>query len=121
MGMGSEHSVVDEVVIVLTNLPSRESATKLAFALVESRQVACVNIVADIESIYRWQGKVEQTAEVQVAIKTLASAYRHVEATIRERHPYELPEIIAVPVVAGLDKYLQWVATESRLPSRVEG
>jgi periplasmic divalent cation tolerance protein len=118
--MGSEPSSVDKTVIVFTNLPNRESATKLAYALVESRHVACVNVVADIESVYRWQGKVEQTTEVQVAIKTLASAYRHVEAIILAHHPYELPEIIAVPVVAGLDKFLQWVASESCLPSRVD-
>jgi periplasmic divalent cation tolerance protein len=118
--MGSEPSAVDEVVIVFTNLPNRESATKLALALVECRQVACVNLLANIESIYRWQGKIEQVTEVQVVIKTLASAYRQVEATILEHHPYELPEIIAVPLVAGLKKYLQWVADESRPPSRMD-
>lgn len=107
------NTTANDIVIVVTNMPDRASATKLARALVESRLAACVNLLADIESVYRWQGKIEQAKEVPVVIKTTASAYQRVQAAILKDHPYQLPEIVAVPVVAGLEKYLQWVAGES--------
>lgn len=98
---------------MLTNLPDRDSAIRLAQALVESRLAACVNVLAECASIYRWQGKVETATEVPVLIKTRASLYSRVEAAIRAHHPYELPEIVSVPVVAGLAGYLGWVANET--------
>lgn len=104
---------MDEVVIVLTNLPDRAAALRLATALVEQRLAACVNVLGECASVYRWKGAVENAAEVPVMIKTRAGRYAEVEAAIRRLHPYELPEIIAVPVVRGFDQYLQWVAGES--------
>src|SRR5689334_20048332 len=107
--------VMDEVIIVLTNLPDREAARKLAHELVARRLAACVNVLAECTSVYRWKGKIENASEVPVLIKTRADRYGEVEAAIRELHPYELPEVVAVPVVRGLGEYLDWVAGESRV------
>lgn len=101
------------VIVVLTNLPDRESALKLADTLIEQRLAACVNVHSGCTSVYRWQGKLEQASEVPVVIKTTAAAYARLEAAIRAFHPHELPEIISVPVVAGLAPYLDWIATET--------
>jgi periplasmic divalent cation tolerance protein len=106
---------MDEIVIVLTNLPDRAAAVKLAQELVARRLAACVNVLAECTSVYRWKGGIENTAEVPVLIKTRAERYAEVEATIRSLHPYELPEIIAVPVRHGFDEYLQWVADETAI------
>jgi periplasmic divalent cation tolerance protein len=100
--------------LVLTNLPDREAACKLAEGLVDARLAACVNVLAECDSIYRWKGAVETAAEVPVLIKTRAALYSDVEAFICAHHPYELPEVIALPVHAGLAPYLAWVATETR-------
>jgi periplasmic divalent cation tolerance protein len=101
------------VVIVLTNLPDRAAATRLAALLVENRHAACVNILADCQSIYRWEGKVETATEVPMLIKTTRSAYPRLEEVIRANHPYRLPEIVSVPAGNGLPAYLDWVAAES--------
>ncbi|HEV8644166.1 MAG TPA: divalent-cation tolerance protein CutA [Burkholderiales bacterium] len=102
-----------EVIVVLTNLPDLAAAKKLAQLLVEQRLAACVNVLAQCSSVYRWHGRIETATEVPVLIKTVASRYPRVEAAIRANHPYELPEIVSVPVVAGLGEYLGWVAAES--------
>lgn len=104
----------EEILLVFTNLPERESAVRVAQALIESRAAACVNILGECNSLYRWQGKIASASEVPLLIKTTRAAYAHVEATIRAHHPYELPEIIAVSVNAGLPGYLQWVAQETQ-------
>ena len=106
---------MDEIVIILTNLPDRASALKLAGELVEQRLAACVNVLAECSSVYRWEGRIKSATEVPVLIKTRAQRYDEVEAEIRRLHPYELPEIVAVPVVRGLDEYLEWVAGETTI------
>lgn len=103
-----------QVLLVLTNLPDRASAQRLAEILVENHAAACVNVLAECHSVYRWQGKIEAASEVPVLIKTTQAAYSRLEATIRTHHPYELPEIIALPVNAGLPAYLQWVVQETQ-------
>ena len=104
---------MDEVVIIFTNLPDREAAVALAQALVAKRLAACVNVLSECTSVYRWKGAVENAREVPVLVKTRAACYAEVEAAIRSLHPYELPEIIAVPVVRGFDGYLRWIADET--------
>jgi periplasmic divalent cation tolerance protein len=99
-----------EAIVILTNLPDQASAERLARRLVETKIAACVNILAPCVSIYRWQGAVETTQEVPVLIKTLRAHYHKLEQAVRECHPYTLPEIIALPVVAGLPDYLAWIA-----------
>lgn len=96
--------------VVFCTFPDPEKARQIGAALVERQVAACVNLLAGVESIYRWQGKMEETQEVLAVIKT--SRYAALEAAIRELHPYEVPEILAVPVEAGLPAYLSWV-TES--------
>ena len=105
-----------QVLLVLTNLPDLASAKRVADALIESRAAACVNIMAECSSVYRWQGIIETAGETPLLIKTTRDAYPRLEATIRAHHPYELPEIIAVPVDVGFPGYLQWVAQETQLP-----
>lgn len=102
-----------EPILVITNLPDREAALKLAHELIEGRLAACVNVLAACTSVYRWQGKTETADEVPVFIKTLKQHYRRVEEAIRRSHPYELPEIIAVAIGDGLPAYLQWVAAQT--------
>ena len=104
---------MDDAVIVFTNLPDREAALKLANALVANKLAACVNVLSGCTSVYRWKGAIENAQEVPVLIKTRAARYAEIEAAIRALHPYELPEIIAVPVVRGSDDYLRWVADET--------
>jgi periplasmic divalent cation tolerance protein len=100
--------------LVLSNLPDRAAALALADELVERRLAACVNVLAECASVYRWQGRIETAAEVPVLIKTSAERYPALEQAIRELHPYELPEIVAVPIRGGLPGYLQWIADETR-------
>lgn len=99
--------------LVFTNLPERAAAEKLADALIARRLAACVNILAPCRSVYRWQGAVQHEEEHPVLIKTTRAAYAELEAQIRAHHPYELPEIIAVPIERGLPAYLDWVAAET--------
>ncbi|TAN74721.1 MAG: divalent-cation tolerance protein CutA [Gallionella sp.] len=100
---------MNEILLVITNLPDAPSAEKLARQLVEARAAACVNQLAPCTSTYRWQGNIETATEVPLLIKTTPDAYPRLEKLIRAAHPYELPEIIAVPVTAGLPAYLDWV------------
>lgn len=106
---------MDDVIVVITNLPDRAEALKLAHALVERRLAACVNVLGECVSVYRWKGAIENAGEVPVLIKTRAGRYEELEAAIRENHPYELPEIVAVPATRGLEEYLQWVADETTI------
>jgi periplasmic divalent cation tolerance protein len=99
--------------LVVTNLPDRETAERLADALIAKRLAACVNILAPCRSIYRWKGEVQHDEEHPVLIKTTRERYPELEAEVRVQHPYELPEIIAVPIERGLPGYLAWVAEES--------
>jgi len=100
-------------VLVITNLPDRESAIELAENLISARAAACVNVLAPCQSIYHWQGKTESTEETPVLIKTTEECYAEVERMICELHPYELPEIICVPISDGLQEYLQWIDNET--------
>ena len=101
-------------ILVLTQWPERESALALARALVEARLAACVSVGATVDSLYHWRGEIEMALEVPVVIKTCAESYVAVEAAIRARHPYELPEIVAVPITHGLSSYLAWIDAETR-------
>ncbi len=102
-----------EALLVFTNLPDADAARTLAARLVELRLAACVNMLAPCRSTYRWQGKIEEAEEVPLLIKTSAARYAALEAAIRAAHPYELPEIVAVPATRGLPEYLAWVAAET--------
>lgn len=102
-----------EALLLFTNLPDAASARRLADHLIAERLAACVSILAPCTSVYRWQGAVDEAAEVPLLVKTTTERYAAAEAAIRAAHPYELPEIIAVPVTHGLPGYLAWVAVET--------
>lgn len=106
------------VIVVLTNLPDREAALRLADALVERRLAACVNVLAPCASVYRWEGAIERASEIPVLIKSTTSAWPALQAAIRELHPYDVPEIVSLPVAAGLEAYLGWVAKATVAPER---
>jgi|SRR5690242_6855758 periplasmic divalent cation tolerance protein len=103
-----------ETLLVLTNVPERAVAERLAGMLVEKRLAACVNILAPCRSVYRWKGAVQHDEEHPMLIKTTRERYAALEQALRAGHPYELPEIIALPVAHGLAAYLEWVAAETR-------
>ncbi|MBK7662917.1 MAG: divalent-cation tolerance protein CutA [Sterolibacteriaceae bacterium] len=105
-------SFAEETLLVLSNLPDRDAADALARALIERRLAACVNILSPCRSVYRWRGAVEQADEVPLLIKTTRARYAELEAAMRALHPYEVPEIIALPLTGGLPAYLDWVAAE---------
>ena len=100
--------------LVLTNLPDRGAAERLADLVVEKNLAACVNILAPCRSVYRWKGAVQHDEEHPVLIKTTQERYGALETALRQGHPYELPEIIAVPIERGLPAYLDWVAAETK-------
>ena len=101
------------ILLVITNLPDLDAAEALARTLVEQGVAACVNVLAPCRSVYRWQDAVETAVEIPLLIKTSADRYADLEAAIRAGHPYELPEIIAVPIERGLPEYLTWVGAET--------
>lgn len=105
---------MSDVLLVLTTLPDAETARSLAARLIDDQLAACVNMLAPCTSVYAWQGKVEEATEYPLLIKTAAARYEALEHCIRTLHPYELPEIIAVPVERGLPDYLAWVKTQTR-------
>ncbi len=100
--------------LVLTNLPDRAAAERIADELIGRRLAACVNILAPCRSVYRWKGAVQHDEEHPMLIKTAAERYPALEQALRAAHPYELPEIIAVPIERGLPEYLAWVAGEAK-------
>ncbi len=107
----------DECVLVLSTCPDAAIAERIARALVERRAAACVNIMPPALSVYAWQGAVQTATEQLLVIKTRRAAAGAVERLVRELHPYELPEIIAVPVVSGLSGYLRWIADSVDVPA----
>jgi len=108
--MLSQHVI--EALVVLCTCPDADTAKRLATGMVEADLAACVNIQAGIRSIYRWQGKVEDEAESLMIIKTTLSHYAELETWLREHHPYDVPEILALPVVTGSEPYLAWLTAE---------
>jgi len=98
----------EEYFLITTTVNKRSCAQKLAQMLVDSRLAACVQM-APISSTYRWRGEVANEEEILIMIKTSAKLYQAVEKAIRENHPYEVPEIICIPIVNGFQPYLEWV------------
>jgi periplasmic divalent cation tolerance protein len=103
----------DAAILVLTSLPDHEVAQALARSLVTGRLAACVNVGAPVESMYHWRGEIETAREVPVVIKTRQALYPAVEAAVLAVHPYELPEVIAVPIIHGLAGYVDWIRAET--------
>ena len=100
--------------IVLNTCPDEESAREIANFLVERQLAACVNIIPAIESVYRWQDKVEFATEYLLVIKTQDDCYTELESAIQTLHPYELPEVVTVPIESGLPAYLDWINNNTK-------
>jgi periplasmic divalent cation tolerance protein len=98
-----------EYCLVFCTCPDAETAARLAEGLVSGHRAACVNILPGLKSVYPWEGRIETAEEHLLLIKTATSGFERVEAFLKEQHPYELPEIIAVPMARGSTDYLEWV------------
>jgi periplasmic divalent cation tolerance protein len=105
---------MEQILLILTNVPDETTAHFLARRLVECRLAACVNLLPAVRSIYQWQGSIEETTEIPILIKTVQTRYAELEAEIKANHPYEVPEIIALPITAGLPGYFDWVVSETK-------
>jgi periplasmic divalent cation tolerance protein len=105
-----------DALVVLTTLEKQEDGERLAALLVECELAACVQILPPMVSIYRWRGAVERANEVLLLIKTTRDAYPQLETTIKENHPYQTPEIVALSVEAGSHDYLSWVVASVKTP-----
>jgi periplasmic divalent cation tolerance protein len=103
-----------KAILVMTTLPNREGAVRMAQDLIDAGLAACVNVLAPCTSIYHWQGKTESAEEFPLLIKTSSTRYAELEQKIRQQHPYELPEIISVPIKNALPEYLHWIETETQ-------
>ena len=103
----------DTYLVVLVTVPSREVGREVANKLVDKRLAACVNLVPGVVSIYRWQGKLEEDDELLLVIKTRASHFKRLAAEIKKMHPYDLPEVIGLPIVQGSQEYLTWLGGET--------
>ncbi len=100
-----------DAILVLTTCPDEATAARIAADLVEAGLAGCVNRVPGVRSTYRWEGRLQDEPEVLLIIKTLATRYQTLEMRLKSLHPYQVPEIIAVPVVSGSSDYLSWLRT----------
>lgn len=105
---------MQQTLLILTSVPDEPAAMAIARSVVEQRLAVCANLLPRVRSVYQWQGAVEETSEVTLLIKTTQARYAELEAAIAAAHPYDVPEIIALPIVAGLPKYLDWVVSETK-------
>ncbi len=102
-----------EFIVVLITAPDGEEAVKIAKAVVESRLAACVNILNNIRSVYRWQGKIEDDNEVLLIVKTRRALFESLVESVKGLHSYDVPEIIALPLIEGSGDYLKWLKEET--------
>jgi periplasmic divalent cation tolerance protein len=101
-------------IIVLITAPSKETGRQIAHLLLERRLAACVNILSPIDSLYIWEGKIQEDEEVLLVVKTRSELLQDgLIPAVKTAHPYELPEIIALPIIAGLESYLEWIKQET--------
>ena len=104
---------IESLVVVYCSCPNEKTALALADRLVEIQAAACVNVINGVQSVYRWQGEINRDHEVLLMIKSTMQSLTHIKKLIVENHPYELPEIIAVPIIGGSDDYLSWIRQNS--------
>ena len=105
---------MEDILIVFITVPSQEEGERIGANLVESRLAACVNVIPQVSSIFRWQGKIEKENELLLVIKTTRDRMDELTSKIKELHSYDVPEILAVPVFAGSKDYIDWVQQETR-------
>ena len=107
--------MADEILLAISTFPDAETATRIARKLVTEKLAACANIGAPVQSIYHWQGTIEEAQETMVFFKTTAARFEEFQGRLRSLHPYEVPEIVALRIAEGLPDYLQWVAESTAL------
>jgi periplasmic divalent cation tolerance protein len=105
---------VTDAIVVLVTAPGADEAARIARAVVEERLAACGNVVPGLRSIYRWQGAVQEDAEALLVLKTTRDRFEALRARVLALHPYEVPEVIALPIEAGSAPYLAWIAAETK-------
>jgi periplasmic divalent cation tolerance protein len=110
-------SSADEAIVVLMTAANGEEAARLADLLIGAHLAACVQILPEMESVYRWQGKIERQAEILLLAKTTRSKFDELEREVRALHSYDTPEIIALPIVAGSAPYLEWLTESVKIPT----
>jgi len=101
-------------ILILSTVPDLVLARSIANDLLDKKLAACVSFLPGLESHYTWEGKKESAIEIQLFIKTTVDCYKLVEERLRELHPYECPEVLAIPIKAGYEEYLKWVAVNCR-------
>jgi periplasmic divalent cation tolerance protein len=104
----------EDAIVVFLTAPSGEEATRLADLLIGAHLAACVQILPEMESVYRWQGQIERQSEILLIVKTTTGKFGELEREVRALHSYETPEIVAVPIVAGSQPYLDWLSESVR-------
>ena len=101
-------------IIVLVTCPDKESANKIASSLIEKKLAACVNTTNNVESIFRWEAKIEKTSERLLIIKSKKRLLKKLVADVQQNHPYQLPEILALPIIGGSKAYIDWLNDETQ-------
>lgn len=102
--------MADAALLVVSTFPDAETARRIARQLVQEKLAACANLVPAIESIYRWEGKIEEARETIAFLKTTPARLPELQARLASLHPYDVPEVIAIPLTAGLPNYLRWIS-----------
>jgi periplasmic divalent cation tolerance protein len=110
---------MEQVLLVMTNVPDAATADAISRYLVEHKLAACVNCLPGVKSIYQWQGLVEEADEISLMIKTTRACYSELEAAIKSRHPYQVPEIVALPIALGWPPYLEWIVRVTKKDTHV--
>lgn len=104
----------DEYIVVYVTTPDDTTAKMIARKVLEKRLAACINIIPNIFSIYRWKGEIEEDQEALMIIKTRRILFEPLTKTIKELHPYEIPEVIGIPIIEGYNAYLGWISDETK-------
>ena len=107
-------STEEQLLVILCTVPDEDTAERFATGLVEAQLAACVNVLGSVTSFYRWQGKLEHSAELQLLIKTPRGRFDELARWINANHPYEIPEIVAIPAERVSEKYLRWALEQTR-------
>jgi periplasmic divalent cation tolerance protein len=105
--------MTDNIVVLIT-VPGEDEASRIASTLINERLAACVNLVKNIRSLFRWEGKVEDESEFLMVVKTRSDIFERLSKRVNELHSYSVPEIIALPIIDGFEGYLQWIADETK-------
>lgn len=111
--LGEKNAMLPQQIVVLITVPSKDVGLKIARSLVENELAACVNLLPGITSVYRWEGKIAEDEELLLIAKTKQSLFETLSETVTQNHPYDVPEVIALPIVAGLKEYLSWMDEET--------